>query len=394
MSHKAVELFLALSVTASLIGCTTSGPGALSQTEQGSSQGSPAPVSAGGEGGEGGEGESTQDLKWGGTFSDRQVVTTFADQVVLPKYKEFAALTGTFAGVIRAFTESPNESTLATARQSWNRVRGGWEKTESFAFGPAGSLGYDGAMDSWPVNETDVQKILSSSESITPDRIAQFQDGQKGMHTIEYLLFGQKNNKTVAQFTERERQYLNALAQDLNRVSGELLKSWKTGISGQPGYRDVIAKAGEANNTTYPTVHAGAQEMVTGMIDCVNEVAAEKLGTPMQEKSSDNFESRFSFQTLADLKANIAGVRNVYFGVKDGEAPATGSLSAYIAKKDPKLDQQIQAEFQAALQALANLPAPLETSIAKPDATPKFQAAQTALNTLQQTLEQKLVPLI
>jgi predicted lipoprotein len=389
MSHKAVELFLALSLTAGLVGCTSSDPQAVSQDNQ-ASQASPAAA----EGGEGGEGEATKDLKWGGTLSDRQVVATFADQVVLPKYAEFATLTGKFTKAVKAFAEGPSEATLTTARQSWNQVRGGWEKTESFAFGPAGSLGYDGAMDSWPVNETDVQKILSSQEPITPERIAQFQDGQKGMHTLEYLLFGLKNDKTVAQFTERERQYLNALAQDLNRVSGELLKSWKTGVNGQPGYRDVIAKAGEADNTTYPTVHAGAQEMVTGMIDCINEVAAEKLGTPMQEKSSDNFESRFSFQTLADLKANISGARNVYFGVKDGQAPATGSLSAYIAKKDAKLDQQIQAEFQAALQTLENLPAPLETSITKPDATPKFQAAQAALNTLQQTLEQKLVPLI
>jgi putative iron-regulated protein len=393
MSHKAVELFLALSLTTGLIGCNSSGPGALSQGNQNASPASPAAV-GGGEGGEGGEGESTKDLKWGGTFSDRQVVTTFVDQVVLPKYEEFAVLTGQFAKEIKTFADSPSDSTLAAARQSWNQVRGGWEKTESFAFGPAGSLGYDGAMDSWPVNETDVQKILSSTEPIAPGQIAQFQDGQKGMHTIEYLLFGLKNDKTTTQFTERERQYLSALAQDLNRVSGELLKSWKTGINGQPGYREVIAKAGEGSNATYPTVHAGAQEIVTGMIDCINEVAAEKLGTPMKEKTSDNFESRFSFQTLADLKANISGTRNVYFGIKDGEAPAKGSLSAYIAKKDPKLDQQIQSEFQAALKALASLPAPVETSIAKPEAAPKFQAAQTALNTLQQTLEQKLVPLI
>jgi predicted lipoprotein len=393
MSKKAIELCLALSLT-TLWGCGSPTPTATNEGPKGGGEAPTAAVSEGGEGGEGGEGEASKDLKWGGKFSDRQVIAAFADQVVLPKYQAFSTATADLAKTLKAFADTPNDATLTAARDAWKTTRSGWEKTESFAFGPAGSLGYDGAMDSWPVNETDVKKILDSKEPLTPDNVAKMQDGQKGMHTIEYLLFGLRNDKKLSQFTERDRQYLSALGQDLSRVSVALLESWKTGVNDQPAYREVIATAGEENNGTYTTVPAGAQEMVTGILDCINEVAAEKLGVPMKEKTSDQFESRFSFTTHRDLANNIAGARNVYFGAKNAQAPAANSLSAYIAKKDPTLDKQIQSEFQLALKALESLPAPLEQTIAKPDVQRSFKTAQTALTTLQKTIEEKLVPLI
>jgi putative iron-regulated protein len=394
MSKKAIELCLALSLTTGLWGCGSPTPTATNEAPKGGAEAPPTAVSAGGEGGEGGEGEASKDLKWGGKFSDRQVIAAFADQVVLPKYQAFSTATADLAKTLKVFADTPSDATLTAARQSWKQARSSWEKTESFAFGPAGSLGYDGAMDSWPVNETDVKKILEGKEPLAPESVAKMQDGQKGMHTIEYLLFGLQNDKKLSQFTARDRQYLSALGQDLSRVSTALLESWKKGVNGQPAYREVIATAGEGDNSTYTTVPAGAQEMVTGIIDCINEVAAEKLGVPMKEKTSDQFESRFSFTTHRDLADNIAGARNVYFGAKNAQAPAADSLSAYIAKKNPTLDKQIQSEFQSALKALESLPAPLEQTIAKSDAQESFKTAQTALTTLQKTIEEKLVPLI
>jgi putative iron-regulated protein len=220
------------------------------------------------------------------------------------------------------------------------------------------------------------------------------QDGQKGMHTVEYLLFGAENNKTLAQFTDRERQYLKALGQNLKQVSDQLLTSWKAGVKDQPGYRTVMTTAGEASNSTYPTILAAAQEIVAGMLDSISEVATEKLGTPMKEKSNQGLESRFSFNTLSDLLANVTSARNVYFGVKDGITPSSSSLSVYVEQKNPSLDRQIKTEFQQALSALEALPKPLEKSILEDQYAAKFQSAQAALISLQQTIEQKLVPLI
>lgn len=391
MSQKTIQLCLALMLATSLAACSNaSAPEANSDADSAKV----AKVPATSEGGEGGEGEATADLKWGNKLDDRQIIASFADNVVVPKYEQFAADTAALSTTLNTFASNPSEETLTAAREAWIATRGSWEMTESFAFGPAGSLGYDGAMDTWPINEIDIQKTIESQDPLTSEAVAGMQDSQKGMHTIEYLLFGLQNDKSLAQFSDRQREYLKALGQDLEQVSTNLVVSWQKGINGQPAYRDVLAKAGEAENSIYPTVPAGAQEMVTGLVECLNEVAVEKLGTPMAEKDSKTLESRFSLNTLNDLKNNVAGAQNVYQG-KLSDAPSSGtSLSAYIAKVDPSLNAQIETQFQEVLTALGNIPEPLEKSISDPAAEANLQAAKDAIVALQQTLEQKLVPLI
>jgi putative iron-regulated protein len=389
MSQKTIQLCLAAMLATSLAACSNaSAPTAIDATPS-------IEATAASEGGEGGEeGEATADLKWGNKFDDRQVIANFADNVVVPKYEQFAADTAELSTTLDSFASNPSEETLTAAKEAWIATRAAWEATESFAFGPAGSLGYDGAMDTWPINETDIQKIIESKDPLTAEAVAGMQDSQKGMHTIEYLLFGLQNDKSLAQFNDRQREYLKALGQDLEQVSTNLVVSWQKGINGQPAYRDVLAKAGEAENSIYPTVPAGAQEMVTGLVECLNEVAVEKLGTPMTEKDSKTLESRFSLNTLNDVKNNIVGAKNVYQGTLSDAPSSDTSLSAYIAKVDPSLNTQIETQFQSALAALNSIPEPLEKSVSDPNAEAKLQAAKDAIVALQQTIEQKLVPLI
>lgn len=390
MSRKTLQLWLVTVLAGSLAACNTS-----TSAPKASENSPTAPrveASAGDEGGEGGE--TTANFQWGNQFSDRQVIASFANTVVVPKYQQFAADTAALSLALETFATNPSEDSLTAAREAWIESRAAWEVTESFAFGPAGSLGYDGAMDSWPINETDIQKILASSDPLTPEAVAKLQDTQKGMHAIEYLLFGQQNDKPLAEFSDRQRDYLNALGQDLQRVSTALLESWEKGVNGQLAYQEVLAKAGEPDNTIYPTVAAGAQEMVVGLVECLNEVAVEKLGTPRAQKDSKKLESRFSFNTLNDLKNNVAGAQNLYRGQLPNGTEPEASLSAYVAKIDPDLNTEIETQFNAALTALENIPAPLEKSVSDPAAEGKLKAAETAIVTLQNTLEQKLIPLI
>ncbi|MBE9077355.1 peptidase M75 [Romeria aff. gracilis LEGE 07310] len=384
MRLKPIGLFLAVGLTSSLVACTTSAPD-VSDAESPAVQ----TEAAGGEGGEGG----TVDLAWSGEFADREVIAGFTNRVVVPKYEQFEAAAQELATSLDQFANAPSEASLTAAREAWLEARSVWERTESFAFGPAGSLGYDAALDTWPVNETDIQQVLASDEPLTAEQVAQLPDSQKGMHTIEYLLFGLENDKSLDQFSDRDRAYLQALGQDLSRVSSALLESWQVGINGQPPYREVIAQAGE-NNTVYPTLPAGAQEMVTGLIESLNEVAAEKIGVPLEEQDPVNLESRFSHNTLADLKNNVIGARAVYYGQAGAETAAADSLSRYVAQRDAAADEQIQAEFEAAIAALEAVPAPLEESVTDPDAAPALQQAQDAVLALQETLETQLVPLI
>jgi uncharacterized iron-regulated protein len=330
----------------------------------------------------------------GAQFNDQQILIDFADRVVIPTNQEFATKAQELSDAVNTFVKSPNDQTLKAAQEAWVAARSPWEQSESFTFGPADSLGYDGALDSWPVNETDLKAIINSKDQLTSDYVQKRQDTEKGFHVIEYLLFGEDNNKNVADFSQRELEYLQALSTDFSNVADQLVTSWTKGIAGQPAYREVIATAGESSNSTYLTLEAGGQEMVQGIIDSLDEVANEKIAKPVESKDEKLFESRFSHNTLNDLKSNVKGAQNVYLGrFPDTNTSETG-LSAYIANVNPDLDARVKQEFLASLDALDKIPDPLEESFNDPKTADAIQSAKTAIITLKETMEQEVLPVV
>lgn len=322
------------------------------------------------------------------------IVSSFADQVVIPTYEDLVAESGELVVAIEAFTSDPTDDTLQAAQEAWKSTRVPWEQSEAFAFGPASSLGYDGDLDDWPVNEADMEAVLVSSDEITPDYIGTLQTTQKGFHAIELVLFGVENSKTAADFTEQELAYLNAAAVAFDQTANDLLTSWKDGIDGNPAYREVLATAGESENPAYPTVDAGTEEILQGMIGCLDEVANEKIGEPLETKDTLGFESRFSQSSLTDFENNLRSVQKAYLGQASADSPSSDSLSAWVAEENPELDQQVQSEIQTAIDAVAAIPAPVETNVDNAEAITQMTAAQAAILELYATLEDQVLPLV
>ncbi len=325
---------------------------------------------------------------------NQQVVRDFATQVVIPTNQLFAKRAGELSSVVNTFVKNPNDRTLKAAQDAWLATRSPWEQSECFTFGPAESLGYDAALDTWPVNGTDLNGILKSQDQPTPEYAEKLKDTEKGFHVIEYLLFGENNNRQAADFNQRELEYLQALSTNFSEVAGELVTSWTQGVEGQPAYQEIVATAGESGNGTYPTVQAGVQEIVQGIIDSLDEIANEKIGQPFEEKNPQLFESRFSHNTLNDLKSNVKGAENVYLGqFPDADTSGKG-LSAYVAQVKPDVDAKVKSQIQASLAALDQIPAPIEESFNDPKAADAIQSAQKTINTLRATIEQEVMPLV
>jgi putative iron-regulated protein len=323
------------------------------------------------------------------------VVSNFVDSVVLPKYQLLNERAANLDKAVETFSLKPNDVNLKTAQKAWIETRSPWEQSETFAFGPAESLGYDGDLDDWPVNQTDVTAVLKSKDKITPEYVAdKLQTTQKGFHTIELLLFGESNNKKTAQFTPREIELLKSLTKAFQQTAKDLETSWTKGIDGKPAYRQVLTTAGTSGNSIYPSSQAAIEEIVQGKIGCLDEVANEKIGKPLKTKQNITFESRFSHNSLSDFKNNIIGVQNTYLGrISDGGA-SENSISSLVAKADPNLDKQVQQEITNAIASLDAIPNPIEPKINDPQTIAKMQSAQKSIQTLFETVEQKVLPVV
>ncbi len=259
------------------------------------------------------------------------VVTDFADNVVIPTYQQLELKAKALTKAVNTFISNPTAETLQAAQQAWIQTRYPWEQSEAFAFGPADSLGYDGDLDDWPVNETDVAAILQDKATLNEEAVKNLQTTEKGFHTIELLLFGDDNNKTAANFTERELQLLKLLTVAFEQTAIDLTKSWTTGVAGNPAYREVLATAGNSDNQAYPTVKAAVAEIVQGIMGCLDEVANEKIGEPLDTKETEGLESRFSHSSLKDFQNNIQSVANAYLGRVSDTSTNGKSLSDLVA---------------------------------------------------------------
>ncbi|NEP55307.1 MAG: peptidase M75, partial [Moorea sp. SIO3C2] len=255
-------------------------------------------------------------------------------------------------------------------------------------------LGFDGDLDDWPVNEVDVQAVLDSSDTITDEYIAGLQTTQKGYHAIEMLLFGKAADKTVDAFTPRELELLAALAKNFDSTANGLLTSWTDGVDGNPAYREVLATAGTPDNPAYPTLNAAAEEIVQGIIGCLEEVGEEKIGAPLASKNVGEFESQFSQTTLNDLHNNLISAQNAYLGMVPSGSASTNSISSLIESVDSSLDADIKIQFDTALALIEAVPAPIEKTLTDAEAEASLMKAQEAILGLYETFEDKVLPII
>ncbi|MBK7859689.1 MAG: peptidase M75 [Archangiaceae bacterium] len=301
-------------------------------------------------------------------FSDRQLVADFADHVVVPTYGLLAARVAALDAAVRALAASRGPAELAAAQAAWVQARVPWEQAEGFLFGPVDSFGYDPAIDSWPVNHTDLDAVLGSSAAFTPAYVANLQETQKGFHTAEYLLFGVGRSKTAAGFTSRELEYLTALTAELVTVTQALKGQWTDAAGGRPPYRDVVATAGEAGNSAYPSLTAAAQEILGGMIGICDEVANGKIADPYDAHDVTLVESQFAFNSIADFQDNVRSVQNAYTGSVAAAGTGGRGLSAHVAESNAELDGRVRAEIQAAIDAIGAIPPPFRDAIHTPSA--------------------------
>lgn len=307
-----------------------------------------------------------------------QTVQGFVDQVVVPSYASVAAGATQLEQALQRYQQSPTIANLEQARQAWRVARDRWEQTECFAFGPADSEGFDGAMDTWPIDRQGLQTAASQP-------VEQREDSRKGFHAIEELLFAS------AAPSASDRQHLLILAADFRKQAQGLADRWQQ-TGDQPAYRSVLLSAG-STDSAYPTLNAAGTEIVQGLIDSLAEVASEKMGGPLESGQPDRFESFVSRNTLADLRNNWTGAWNVYRGQRSNGV-AVGSLQQRLQLQHPTIARQLDQQFETARQALWAIPAPIETNLATPTGKAAVLTAQTAIAAVSDTLERQVLPLV
>jgi putative iron-regulated protein len=314
-----------------------------------------------------------------------QVNANIANNVILPQMFEVDIKVASLNYYVGKFLSDQNAVTLDYARIAWRTAHEWWSESQAMLFGPARNSKLSGLIDSFPVIVADVEQVLATYPLINEDLIVGFSGSLKGFHALEYLLFGIDGKKQVSEFTEKEFQYMGAVALEMERLTQSLRYSWDPA---RENYVGQITNPGQIGGV-YATDKDAMRDLIDAMIFICDDLAERKIGKPLDMNADTLEESRFSSNSTNDYRSNILGVKYMYQGGK--EPNSYGISGLVIARSGFPLDTEVFNEITDAVNAISVLN-PFSTSIStKPG---DVENARGAVRTLKTTLETQIRPLV
>jgi predicted lipoprotein len=348
--------------------------------------------------------DSDIDNEGGKEYDYTAILNDYVDNTVVATYAAMKDNSKLLLASTKKFVDSGSQTDLNQACADWKATRKPWESSEAFLFGPADYKDLDPQLDSWPLDQTQLDQVLAGKQELTAEFVRNgLGSGLRGFHTIEYLIFREGSPRNAAEVTVREKQYLAAVTEVLRDDCTTLWALWagvtagteeaeileNIDVSVGTPYAKEFKNAGQAGSR-YLSQTSAVEEIIQGMIDIAAEVGSQKIAGPVKSQNVLDVESWFSWNSLTDFTNNVRSVENSYINGYNGSTPGE-SLSAFVKNIDPTIDAEVKAKIAAAVTAINNIPAPFRNSL---NNTEKTSAAIAAMSDLEDVLTKKVLPLV
>jgi putative iron-regulated protein len=301
---------------------------------------------------------------------DRQdVLRELSANVIVATYVDLASSTQQLAAATTALRAAPSAATLASAQQLYRSARTQQKMSEAYHFGPADDLLVTGgAIDAWPADGAQLEALIQGSGALTPSDVGRLGGNQRGFPALEQLLFDSSvgDAEVLARLTAagsgaRRLELGESLAIDLAAVTRKVAD----GFSGPGGYGFELAEAG-AGSKTLATQSLGIDKVVTGLVYCAELMVMKKLAKPLGTDTNNVVDPKLeegprSDSTLADLKANLLGIKAIYKGVNG--ARAGKGLAEPVRAMNAGAAMRFEQALEAALAAVDAVPPPFRTAL-------------------------------
>lgn len=337
----------------------------------------------------------------------RPILTSYAE-LAYRAYREAYEDALRLQAAVNEFVDDPAddaEESLNHVRQAWLDSRPSYGRTEAFRFyegpidlgkRPDGTQGPEPLINSWPLNESYIDYVRDSpgagiisdpsvpiSRATLVERNARDDEADvtTGYHAIEFLLWGQDfnadgpGNRSARDFVgggtaARRREYLKVTTDLLVENLEFVVDEW---APGRENYRARFLAMDPRESIAH---------VLTGIATLAGfEVAAERLATPLDSGSQEDEHSCFSDTTDMDIRANVAGVANVYFG--RGTNYQGAGLNTLIGARSPEINARIIEQLDTSLRTAQALDHPFDRTLATPPGSPQRARAEALVTSLQ-----------
>ena len=306
---------------------------------------------------------------------------------------------------IDGLLKSPSAETLAAARAAWKAARTPYMQTEAFRFGNPVVDGWEGRVNSWPLDEGLIDYVSEAyggdnpenefyaanvianphlkiggqtvdASTITPELIRDklHEAGgveanvASGYHAIEFLLWGQDLHGTEAGAGERPATDYDLKActnGNCDRRAAYLTAATDLLIEDLAWMTAQWGAKGDARAFIMKDEKAGLTAAFTGLGSLsYGELAGERMKLGLIIHDPEEEHDCFSDNTHNSHRGDVIGIRNVYLGSykrTDGSTVSGPSVSDLVADKAPDIDARVRAALDTTVAKMDALVARAET---------------------------------
>lgn len=274
------------------------------------------------------------------------------------------------------------------------QARQSWEESEAFLIGAATDFAIDPHIDTWPLDLDALAVALKNKDQIEAlrgeDGIA-YAAGKLGaellgFHGIEFILFRDGKNRTVASLNavennpvfeangavsvtgEQELIYAAAVAGDLRDNCYRLYASWDADCAakyadrcgelevsttiGSKSYGENMLSATRAGSTYATWQEVCADILVGGCSGIANEVANVKMGNAHSGEDENYIESPYSEKSFQDFIDNILSVQYSLYGKSMATSADRNSLVSFMKNNGYNGVSALESALSSSLAAL------------------------------------------
>lgn len=309
----------------------------------------------------------------GGASSD--VLTTMADEVIVPSYQSLQTDLEALTGEVSALCETPSGETLAAAQEAWRDVALSWQATRAGAVGPSMDrrLMSDVAFRARP---DPVEDLLASDDPIDTEALRDEGSTFRGISLVEHLLFDEVSALTLAspEGARRCAFIVNVLPISTAAVA-TVRADW------EDGYVDTFAAGPEGDPL------ASVDAVTNQVIACLTAIDDNGIRDLVMAETLDDALSTRRDAAGAYVMAEHRALLDAVALIVEGDPGADDDgLVTLVADRSPETAQRLIELTAAAVEAFAPLPDSADASYTDaPDELAEAAEAVAALKVLMTT---------
>jgi predicted lipoprotein len=299
-------------------------------------------------------------------FDKTGMLTSYADQLIVPAYKSLQEKVNSFETLANTFLATRNTANQQALLDAYKQLHLQYTRIEAYNFGPAvvsaldvyvnfnGGLDYNfntnGELTGYSIDSVSIENNISSGNYDLTQYVRNTFYVQ-GFPAINYLFFGpnaiQKFNTNTASRVKYAKDVVSRLKLLVDKVNSD----WTA-------YRaDFIAN-------TKTNVGSPIGNMINNLAFTLDVLKGPRIGWPFGKQSNGitfptKVEAYFAGNSSALAQESIRSLKKIFTGSGSGK----GFGDYLVALKKEELAAQVTAQFDVVISKLEAIPDPLSTTI-------------------------------